>query len=311
MIPRRAVPVTVALLLVSLVVSGCSIPTWMPLIGKSKAARPAAEPGVQPSASAPILTSRDQLPSSEDVVDRVICVVNNDAITQYELDEAELYYLAETRERPSDGEARKALRARLLQHRHARSAIRGIRKRLDPEADIRRHKKMHKLSGSVDAARHLAGELVASGRFDEAIRHYEEALKGLYEHDPDLLLGLAQAQFGHGEFSKAQATLNTLIEHNPDFRSQDGHLIYARSAEECGDLEKAEEEYKAVATYYSGAEAEIRYARLLEKVGKASEALPVYQDVVTAAELAPRHYRKAQKAWIAEAREGIKRLGTG
>jgi hypothetical protein len=199
----------------------------------------------------------------------------------------------------------------LFGHRHARSAIRGIRKTLDPEADIRRHKKMHKLSGSVDAARHLAGELVASGRFDEAIRHYEEALKGLYEHDPDLLLGLAQAQFGHGEFSKAQATLNTLIEHNPDFRSQDGHLIYARSAEECGDLEKAEEEYKAVATYYSGAEAEIRYARLLEKVGKASEALPVYQDVVTAAELAPRHYRKAQKAWIAEAREGIKRLGTG
>jgi hypothetical protein len=73
-------------------------------------------------------------------------------------------------------------------------------------------------------------------------------------------------------------------------------------------MEKAEEEYKAVAAYYSGAEAEIRYARLLEKVGKASEALPVYQDVVAAAELAPRHYRKAQKAWIAEAREAIKRL---
>jgi peptidyl-prolyl cis-trans isomerase SurA len=49
------------------------------------------------------------------VVDRVICVVNNDAITQYELDEAELYYLAETREQMSDGEARKALRDRLLQ----------------------------------------------------------------------------------------------------------------------------------------------------------------------------------------------------
>ena len=59
--------------------------------------------GRAPSTSAPILTSRDQLHASEDVVDRVICVVNNDAITQYELDEAELYYLAETRERPSDG----------------------------------------------------------------------------------------------------------------------------------------------------------------------------------------------------------------
>lgn len=197
----------------------------------------------------------------------------------------------------------------LFGHRRTRSALREIRKTLDPDADIRRHEKLHKLSGSVDAARHLAGELVAAGRYEDAIRHYEEALKGLYEHDPDLLLGLAQAQFGNGEFAKAQATLDALIEHNPDFRSQEGHLIYARSAEESGDLEKAEEEYKGVAAYYSGAEAKIRYARLLEKVDKPNEALSVYQDVVAAAELAPRHFRKAQKAWISEARDGIKRLG--
>jgi len=106
----------VALLLLPLVVSGCSIPSWVPLVGKSKTAGPAEAPKAQPHASAPILTSRDQLHDSDDVVDRVICVVNNDAITQYELDEAELYYLAETRERPSDGEARKVLRSRLLQN---------------------------------------------------------------------------------------------------------------------------------------------------------------------------------------------------
>jgi len=114
MSPRRAA--TVALLLLPLVVSGCSIPSWVPLVGKSKTAAPAEAPKAQPHASAPILTSRDQLHDSDDVVDRVICVVNNDAITQYELDEAELYYLAETRERPSDGEARKVLRSRLLQN---------------------------------------------------------------------------------------------------------------------------------------------------------------------------------------------------
>lgn len=112
---RSRAAATVALLLLPFAVSGCSIPTWVPLLGKSKAATPAEAPA-QAFTSAPILTSRDQFHASEDVVDRVICVVNNDAITQYELDEAELYYLAETRERPSDGEARKALRTRLLQN---------------------------------------------------------------------------------------------------------------------------------------------------------------------------------------------------
>jgi peptidyl-prolyl cis-trans isomerase SurA len=106
------------LALLALATAGCSmaIPSWVPLIGSTpKAPTEAEAPKPSPPASAPILTSREQMEASPDVVDRVICVVNNDAITQYELDEAELYYLAETREHMSDGEARKALRARLLQ----------------------------------------------------------------------------------------------------------------------------------------------------------------------------------------------------
>ncbi len=109
----------IVLALPALLLAGCSmaIPSWVPIFGRGKPAGPAAEvPKPPPSTSAPILSSRDQLESSPDVLDRVICVVNNDAITQYELDEAELYYLAETREHLADGEARKALRARLLQN---------------------------------------------------------------------------------------------------------------------------------------------------------------------------------------------------
>jgi peptidyl-prolyl cis-trans isomerase SurA len=116
-VSARRAGTAVALLLLPLAVAGCSIPSWMPLIGKSKPPAPAAEaPRPAPPASAPILTARDQLHESEDVVDRVICVVNNDAITQYELDEAELYYLAESRSQMSEGEARRTLRARLLQN---------------------------------------------------------------------------------------------------------------------------------------------------------------------------------------------------
>jgi hypothetical protein len=99
--------------------SGCSsiMPSWMPLVGRSEA--PAEAPKPPASTSAPLLSARDQMVSTvdpNDVLDRVICVVNNDAITMYELDEAELYYLAETREKVQEGEARKVLRERLLQN---------------------------------------------------------------------------------------------------------------------------------------------------------------------------------------------------
>jgi len=48
-------------------------------------------------------------------MDRVICVVNSDAVTLYELDEAEAYYLYENKQpRPPEGEERGKLRERLL-----------------------------------------------------------------------------------------------------------------------------------------------------------------------------------------------------
>ena len=41
----------------------------------------------------------------------------------------------------------------------AKRALRGIRRTIDPNADLRRHQRQDKLSGSVDAKRHLAAEL--------------------------------------------------------------------------------------------------------------------------------------------------------
>jgi hypothetical protein len=165
-----------------------------------------------------------------------------------------------------------------------------------------------RLSGSVDAARHLAAELMENGRYAEAIEHYRAALKGLYEHDPDLLVGLATAQFGNDQAADCIETLDVLKQTNPDYRSPDGHLLYARSLEATDELARAEEEYAALAGYYPGVEARIRYAQLLEKLAKPEQAREEYESILAAAELAPRHFRKAQKRWLADAREGAARL---
>lgn len=190
----------------------------------------------------------------------------------------------------------------------ARRALRGVRKVLDPGADLRQRQRQHRLSGSVDAARHLAGELVASGRYAEAIAHYEQALTGLYEHDPDLMLGLATAQFGDGQYEDARDTLELLTEKNPDYKSPDGHLLYARAVEACGEDDKALDEYKAIAAYFAGAEARVRYGQILERLGNRDAARAEYEEILNVAELAPRHYRKVQREWINEAKAGLKRI---
>jgi peptidyl-prolyl cis-trans isomerase SurA len=86
----------------------------MPLIGKDKPTPPPAV--AAPSPPPPRLaTPAQRLPDSQAVMDRVICVVNNDAITLYELDEAEAHYLYETKQASMTDEERQQLRDRLLQ----------------------------------------------------------------------------------------------------------------------------------------------------------------------------------------------------
>jgi peptidyl-prolyl cis-trans isomerase SurA len=94
--------------------AGCSIPSWVPLIGKSRPPAVVLPPPPAGAAKAPLLPAREQLADSEAVLDRVVCVVNNDAITLSELDEAEAYYYHENGESPREGEARRELRDRIL-----------------------------------------------------------------------------------------------------------------------------------------------------------------------------------------------------
>ena len=57
----------------------------------------------------------------------------------------------------------------------ARRAMRNVKRTLNPGADLRQRQLEHRLSGSVDAARHLAAELMEAGRYEEAITHYRNA----------------------------------------------------------------------------------------------------------------------------------------
>ena len=170
-----------------------------------------------------------------------------------------------------------------------------MQRTFDPTRDLREAHKSVRLTGSIDARRRFADELFATGKYREAIENYRAALTGLYEHDPHLMLGLARAQFAAEDPAGARATLDELIAKNPDFKSPDGHLLYARALEAEGDLEKAADEYDALSGYYGGAEARYRQAMLLKKMGQKDRARELLQKLLDDAELTTRHSRRLQK----------------
>ena len=186
----------------------------------------------------------------------------------------------------------------LLRSRTAQRTARGLRRAMDPGAQLRRYEDEARVTGNVAARQRYAAELARHQRYDEAIAQYTQALSGLYEHDPDLMLGLAQAQFAKGDARAARTTLDELISQNPGFRSPDGHLLYARSLAAEGNVAKALEEYRVLAPSYPGAEAAARYAQLLQAEGQYPEAQRVARELLEQARIAPGHYRRAQRSWL-------------
>ena len=188
--------------------------------------------------------------------------------------------------------------------RTARRAKSGMQRMIDPNRDLRRASAEVEISGNVDARR-LGEELYERGQFADAIDVFRGGLKGIFEHDPTLLLGLAKAQFGNQDFPGARATLEGLSQHNPDFKSADAQLLYARTLEAQDALDEAEREYALIAPGYPGAEARLRYALLLKRRGKLPDAQRVLKDLLDGAKLGPAHYRKAQSEWLDRARREL------
>jgi hypothetical protein len=158
-----------------------------------------------------------------------------------------------------------------------------------------------KVAGNVAARQRYADELVKLGRAAEALPIYQTCLTGVFADDPKLLLGYAHAQFAAGDATGARKTLDDLIQQSPDFKSPDGHLLYARALEAEGDVAKALSEYAALAEYFPGAEAGVRYAKLLNRSDQRPLAQQTLKALLERAKYAPAHYRKAQREWLDEA----------
>jgi hypothetical protein len=196
----------------------------------------------------------------------------------------------------------------LLRSRTTQRTVKGMKKALDPEAQLRRLAQQAELTGGVDVRARYAEELLRLGRGDEAAEQFRLCLRGLYEHDANLMLGLARSQFAAGKPADTLATLDALIKHNPEYRSSDGHLLYARALEAEGQWQRALDEYKALCGYYPGAEAAVRHSQLLRGRGKSDEARVVLKGLLDQSAVAPAHYRRTQEDWLKQAERELASL---
>lgn len=196
----------------------------------------------------------------------------------------------------------------LLGSHQGRRAVRQVHDSLDPQRHLRKLKDEVIIAETSQNYVLLADELARIGQLDEAIYHYQKALTGIFIHDTGIMSKLAQAQFDAKDFSGCKKTLDSLIEFNPQYQSQNGHLLYARTLQEIGDTDGAESEYKALIEYYNGPEARFHYFQFLKDKGDLIGAKEQLEIISTTARRAKPHYRKLHKELLAKVKKESKLL---
>ena len=193
----------------------------------------------------------------------------------------------------------------LLNGPGAHQARRRVISKLNPEKLYRELIDRLDATDTVANRAALAAECLELGRFDEAEQHYSHILKLPLGSEPAFALGKAKAEFGLNRPAAAIATMDDLQARWPDFQSAEGHLLYARALAEAGRTEEALNEFHAVAAYFPGAEARVRYGLLLDQVGRATEAKVIFTELLIQMRRAPKYVRKVQAEWLSIAEKRL------
>jgi hypothetical protein len=192
-----------------------------------------------------------------------------------------------------------------VQGQKARKSVVGS---LDPGRRYRQLTDQLELTDTIANRAALAEECLTLGKYEEALGHYEHVLSLPMGDDAVYAFGKARAQFGLGRPQDAVATLDDLRTRWPEYQSPDAHLLYARALEDSGHTDAALSEYEAVANYYPGAEARVRYGLLLDKAGRKAEAKTILTETLARLKRAPKYVRRAQAEWIAAAEKTLRAL---
>jgi len=195
----------------------------------------------------------------------------------------------------------------LRQSRSGVKAQRGLGKIMNPNKGLKEATNNFTVVDTVENSSKLAAEYLNKGEFAEAKALYEKCLTGIHEDDPDLMYGLAQAEYGLENYSRTRQVLDDLIRNNPTYKNVDAHLLYARCLVKLNETDAALKEFSALDEYYPGPEATYRYAMLLQTLGKQDQVEQLLEKILQNAKLSDKHYRARYKSWINKAKMELKK----
>ncbi|BFM12628.1 hypothetical protein R50072_27810 [Simiduia litorea] len=162
----------------------------------------------------------------------------------------------------------------------AHKARKKVRDITDPNRDFRQAQDNLKRNETIQNLINMAKECADKGLYKDAEMFYDRALKGIYQTDPILLEGLARVQLLDQRYQDCKRTLDSLIQHNPDYRSKIGHVMYAQCLFNLKEFDAANEEFEALKKYHPTALVKYHLGELRQLQNRPTDALNEFRSIL-------------------------------
>lgn len=180
-----------------------------------------------------------------------------------------------------------------------------IGKKIDPEKNLKAAQKACEQVDSVQNRINLAEQYLQLQRYNEARELYARCLTGLSAEDPQIMMGMAKAEFGLDNPGAAIIMLDKLKTANPYFKSPEGHLLYARALENANRIPEAIHEYQALSNNYPTPEPAFRLAQIYKIQGNKALADELFQSIIKRSATAGKLFNEVNKDWVKLARREV------
>ena len=179
----------------------------------------------------------------------------------------------------------------------ARKVGRAARETLDPMRIYRDAKTAYDDTPTVHNQMRLAAAAAELGRNDEAETLYRQAMQGVHEDDPALLLGRAKALVELGRPAEALSFLERLGAQGKEGETPQAQLALARTYEGLGRIDEAARAYDWTAARLPGLEGVARQAAFLARTGRRGQAQEALAEIDRRLSRANPHFLKEGRAW--------------
>ena len=181
---------------------------------------------------------------------------------------------------------------------------------VNPGGKLKELEKTFQFSDTFTNRVALADAYLAINQFDKAISLYEPALQGVFNDNEHVVKQLITAYYQVGRFEDINR-IAPRIRKSVNFSKSHSNLLFAKALDKAGQLQLAEDEYRAMNHRYANYEARYEYGEFLLRHKRPEDAAFQFKDIIDEGEHMNRREKANEKIWLEKARMEWEKLMNG